>query len=67
MTLTGGRLVTTAVFAFSISDGYARAEEQDEWRLLCAPALLLEPTWTIHNLAHRSLAGLPRERIAAPR
>lgn len=55
-----------------LAAGEARAQEQSECRILCAPELLVEPTWTIENLAHRprvvdaqgqEARRLPRERV----
>lgn len=49
-----------------------QAQTEEACKVLCAPTLLVEPTWTIENLAHRprvidedgrTVRRLPRERV----
>jgi hypothetical protein len=69
------RLGATTAMAFAVivalSDT-ASAQTQERCKVLCVPELLVEPAWTIENLAHRPRvidgAGnephrLPRERV----
>ena len=61
-----------ALFSVATSAIDASAQPSEKCRVLCAPELLFEPTWTIENLAHRprvvTAAGdqperVPRERV----
>ena len=57
---------------FSEADAQAQAQGEERCHILCSPELLVEPTWTIENLAHRprvvddngeEVRRLPRERV----
>jgi hypothetical protein len=72
MTWARQRFAAATVLVLVLAAGEARAQEQEPCRLLCAPELLVEPTWTVENLAHRprvvdaegrEARRLPRERV----
>jgi hypothetical protein len=72
MTWTRGRHAAAAILALLAAAGDAWAQAPAKCTLLCAPELLIEPTWTIENLAHRPRITeaerieprrLPRERV----
>src|SRR5687767_4403332 len=72
MTRSRPWLAATMAFVLLLVAPDARAQEQGQCKILCAPELLIEPTWTIENLAHRPRVAdaegserrrLPRERV----
>jgi len=72
MTCTPWWLATLAALGFLLAAGDVRGEEPQGCNILCTPEWLIEPTWTIENLAHRprvigpegtGVRRLSRERV----
>lgn len=72
--MTRRRLAATIAMALAgvLASSGAAAQSLERCNILCVPELLIEPTWTIENLAHRprvvdssesSPRRLPRERV----
>ena len=70
--MTRLRLRATTALAVVLASSGAAAQSQERCNILCVPELLVEPTWTIENLAHRPRVvdpsgspprRLPRERV----
>jgi len=66
------RLTAAVAVGLLLGSSAAAAQTEEKCSFLCAPELLIEPTWTIENLAHRprvvDASGqeprrLPRERV----
>jgi hypothetical protein len=66
------RLTAAVAAGLLVASSAAAAQAQEKCSFLCAPELLIEPTWTIENLAHRPRVvnalgpeprRLPRERV----
>ena len=62
-----GRCLSLALFQVASVAITASAQPREECRILCAPEVLVEPTWTIENLAHRprvvDASGLEPRRL----
>ena len=59
MTVPRFHMILVAALAIGLSISSASAQTRPLCKLFCAPELLIEPTWTIQNLADRPRISEP--------